>query len=102
MGVNPSSSNLVEAHKLAAFLTGEEMQALLVDINNPYSQFYLDVARNKHDLGINTFNQYIRQAININEEEITGLKAYQIALDILQNRGLDLEINNLVRKLELD
>lgn len=83
-------------------LSGEEIQELMIELNNPYSQFYLDLARNKHDLGINTFNQYIRQATSINDEEVTGLRAYQIAVDILQNRGIYIEPNAFTRKLELN
>ena len=80
--------------------TDEEKDILQENINNPYSQFYLDLARNKNDIGINTYNEYIRQAINLNKDEVTGLKAYQIALDILQNKGLYLEPEQLTRKLE--
>ena len=74
----------------------------MIELNNPYSQFYLDIARYKYDLGINTFNEYIRQATGICEEEITGLRAHKIAVDILQNRGLEIETEteNLTRKLD--
>lgn len=81
-------------------LYGKEMKELLENIRNPYSQFYLDLARNKNDLGINTFNQFIRQAIELNEEELTGLRAYQVALEILRNRGIDINIEPIIRKLD--
>ena len=88
--------------KIVSFssLDGEEYNNLMNEINNPYSQFYLDLARNRYDLGINTFNEYIRKAINLDEKEITGLKAYQIALDILQNRELEVETKGFTRKLD--
>ena len=79
---------------------GEEMQKLFDSIDSPYSQFYFDLSRNKYDVGITTFNESIRQALSFEENENTGLKAYQIALQILQNRGVEINIVPFVRKLE--
>lgn len=88
--------------KISSFssLEGEEMQNLLNSIKEPYSQFYFDLSRNRHDVGITTYNEYIRQALSFEENENTGLKAYQIALKIIQNRGIEINIVPFVRKLE--
>lgn len=77
-----------------------EMQELFESIQMPYSQFYFDLSRNRYDIGITTYNEYIKDAISLNEDEIPGLKAYQIALEILRNRGIEINIVPLVRKLE--
>lgn len=81
-------------------LDGEEMNNLIDSINSPYSQFYFDLARNKHDIGITTYNQYIRQALSLKENENTGLKAYQLALEIISDRDKKNNMSPIVRKLE--
>lgn len=81
-------------------MNGEEMQQLLESIRMPYSQFYFDLSRNRHDIGITSYNEYIRKAISLNENETTGLRAYQIAQEILLNRGIETNIVPFVRKLE--
>lgn len=71
---------------------------LLESIQCPLSQFYMDLSRNRHDIGIKSYHQFIKLGMNFNEEDITGLKAYDFALIILQNRGMEINDQVLVRR----
>lgn len=81
-------------------LDGEEMQELLAQINSPYSQFYLDLSRNRYDIGVKTYHEYLTTSLALNENELAGPKAFDIAVKILQNRGLEINIRPMVLSLK--
>lgn len=85
--------------KILSFNSVEEIKSLFEEIENPYSQFYFDLARNKYDMGITTYNEYIRKSFSFQENENTGLKAYQFALKILQGKNIEINLIPFVRKL---
>ena len=80
-------------------LQGEEMEKLLCQIYSPYSQFYLDLSRNKYDIGVTTYHEYIREALQLEETEMAGPKAFAIAVQLLRSKGLEINIEPLVLKL---
>lgn len=92
--------SIIETILNISMLETKQMEELLENIKNPYSQFYLDLVRKKYDFGISSFNSFIRQDICLDEDEIIGLKAYEIAVKILQNRGTEINIIPLKLKLE--
>lgn len=81
-------------------LDGEDMQDLLTQINSPYSQFYLDLSRNRYDIGVKTYHEYLSTNLALDENEIAGPKAFDIAIKILQNRGLEINIRPMVLSLK--
>lgn len=81
-------------------LDGEEMQELLAQINSPYSQFYLDLSRNRYDIGVKTYHEYLTTSLALNENELAGPKAFDIAVKILQNRGLEINFRQMVLSLK--
>lgn len=81
-------------------LDGEEMQELLAQINSPYSQFYLDLSRNRYDIGVKTYHEYLTTSLALNENELAGPKAFDISVKILQNRGLEINIRPMVLSLK--
>lgn len=81
-------------------LDGEDMQELLAQINSPYSQFYLDLSRNRYDIGIKTYHEYLTTTLMLNENELAGPKAFDIAIKILQNKGLEINIRPMVLSLK--
>jgi hypothetical protein len=41
--------------------TGKKMQFLIESLQNAYSQFYFNLARNERDIGVKTFHSYIEE-----------------------------------------
>ncbi len=81
-------------------LDGEEMQELLAQMNSPYSQFYLDLSRNRYDIGVKTYHEYLTTTLMLNENELAGQKALSIAIKILKNRGLIINHEPLILSLK--
>ena len=45
----------------------DECKKLIYQIENPFSQFYIDVARNDLDIGVKSFHQHVTKAVeNVN------------------------------------
>lgn len=59
---------------------------MLLQMKQPYSQFYLDVARNDLDIGIKTFHAYVQKALEkVDENKENESLIYQIYGNIENN-----------------
>ena len=93
---------------------------LELEINNLFSQFYLDIARNELDMGIKTFHNYISVAVSkINYENLnTNLfyeifgnnskdinyaeQAFLIATYVIENKQENKKTSPMTRQLKKD
>lgn len=71
--------NITEEDNFSAY------QQLIFQLKSPYSQFYVDVARNDLDMGITTFHTYVQRAF----DKINHTKQKTSNLHVLYKTSLE-------------